>query len=462
MPLKPNSPAARDAASVLHPYSNLHVLEQNGPLVAARGKGVFIYDDAGKEYIEGMAGLWCASLGFGDEELVEAATLQMRTLPYYHTFAHKSSLPLADLAEKLKEIAPTPFSKVLFVNSGSEANDSLIKIIWYYNNAVGRPKKKKFISRQKAYHGVTVATASMTGLPNNHRDFDVPLAGFLHTDCPHHYRNAEPGESEADYATRLAQSLEEMILREDPDTIAAFIAEPIMGAGGVILPPATYFEKIQPILKKYDIFFIDDEVICGFGRTGQRWGAETYGIKPDFLSCAKQLSAAYLPIAACMIPERVYEVVREQSRKIGTFGHGFTYGGHPVSAAVALKTLQIYEKRDILGQVRRVMPHFQARLRKLGEHPLVGEAHGIGLIGGIELVADKKTKRNFPPAKLVGLYCANRAQEHGLVHRAIGDRLAYCPPLIISDSEIDRLFDASEKALDDTEAWVRAEGLRAG
>jgi 4-aminobutyrate--pyruvate transaminase len=461
MPLQPNSPAARDAASVLHPYSNLKVLEEVGPLIAVRGKGVYIYDDAGKEYIEGMAGLWCTALGFGEEALVEAAIRQMRQLPYYHTFAHKSSLPLADLAEKLKAIAPAPFSKVLFVNSGSEANDSLIKIIWYYNNAIGRPKKKKFISRIKAYHGVTVATASLTGLPNNHRDFDVPLPGFLHAECPHHYRGAEPGESEAAYAGRLAASLEDMILREDPDTVAAFIAEPIMGAGGVILPPATYFEKIQPVLKKYDIFFIDDEVICGFGRTGRRWGAETYGIKPDFLSCAKQLSSAYLPIAAAMIPEKVYEVVRAQSNKIGTFGHGFTYGGHPVPAAVAIRTLELYEERDILGHVNRVSPRFLARLKKLADHPLVGDCNGIGLIGGIELVADKKTKRNFEPSKLVGLHCTGRAQEHGLVHRAIGDRLAFCPPLIITEAEIDRMFDACEKALDDTEAWVRAEGLRA-
>jgi 4-aminobutyrate--pyruvate transaminase len=450
----PNSPAARDIASVLHPYTNLASHRSKGPLVIDRGEGVRVWDDQGKEYIEGLAGLWCAGLGFGDRELADAAAEQMRRLPFYHPFGGKSHNPMIDLAEKLKAIAPGRFAKVFFANSGSEANDSIVKIIWYFNNAVGRPLKKKIISRQRGYHGVTLYTAGLTGLPNNHRDFDLPLPGILHAECPHHYRFALPGEDEEAFAARLAGNLERLILREGPETIAAFIAEPVMGAGGVIVPPRGYFEKIQPILRRHDIFLIADEVICGFGRTGALWGSQTFGMAPDFLSCAKQLSSGYLPISAVLVPERVDEVLVEQSRKIGTFGHGFTYGGHPVSAAVALKTLEIYERRDIVGHVNAVAPRFQARLRRLGDHPLVGEARGIGLIGAVELVADKAGKTAFDAARGVGAYCNGRAEEHGLITRALGDTIALCPPMIISEAEIDQVFDRLEKALDDTLHWA--------
>ncbi|HYM30804.1 MAG TPA: aspartate aminotransferase family protein [Candidatus Cybelea sp.] len=456
-----NSPRARDIANVLHPYTNLAVHETSGPLIIERGKGIYVFDDSGKEYIEGLAGLWCTSLGFAEEELIQAAVQQMRKLPYYHIFGHKASMPSIELAERLKAIAPAPFSKTLFVNSGSEANDTQVKLIWYYNNAIGRPKKKKIIGRIRGYHGVTLMSASLTGLPNNHRDFDLPLPGVLHTDCPHHYHFAEPGETEEQFATRLADNLEKMIVKEGPETVAAFIAEPVMGAGGVIVPPRTYFEKVQAVLKKYDVLLVADEVICGFGRTGNMWGCETYGMKPDTLSCAKQLSSAYLPIAAVMVSEPIYRAMVDESRKIGVFAHGFTYGGHPVPAAVALKTLELYEKRDMLGHVRKVMPHFQARLKRLGDHPLVGEARGVGLIGGVELVADKKAKRNFAPARGVGGYFSTRAHEHGLIARAmVNDTVGICPPLIITESEIDELFDRFEKALADTEAWVAKEGLR--
>src|SRR5579875_2131497 len=290
---------------------------------------------------------------------------------------------------------PVPMSKAFFNNSGSEANDTALKIVWYYNNALGRHRKKKIISRAKAYHGVTIATASLTGLAANHRDFDLPIAGIRHADAPHYYRAAKPGESEEDFATRLAESLDALIQREDPETVAAFIAEPVMGAGGVILPPKTYFEKIQAVLKKHDVLLIADEVICGFGRTGNMFGSETYKLEPDMITMAKQLSAAYLPISALMVSERIYRAMVGESEKIGTFGHGFTYGGHPVAAAVALEALKIYEERDILGHVRRVAPRFQEGLRRLGRHPLVGEARGVGLIGGLELVKDKATREPF-------------------------------------------------------------------
>ncbi|MBP2293057.1 aspartate aminotransferase family protein [Azospirillum rugosum] len=443
-----NSAASRDKAYFLHPYTNLHLHETQGPLIVERGDGVRVYDDGGKEYIEGLASLWCVSLGWGEERLVEAATRQMRKLPTYHVFGHKSHEPGIDLAERLIKLAPVPMSKVFFANSGSEANDTVIKLIWYYNNALGRPEKKKILSRVKAYHGVTVATASLTGLPNNHRDFDLPIARILHADCPHHYHFAEPGETEEDFATRLAESLEAQILAEGPDTIAAMFAEPVMGAGGVIVPPATYFPKIQAVLKKYDILLVADEVICGFGRTGNFWGSQTMGMQPDILSCAKQLSSGYLPISAVMVSEKIYQACVDESKKIGTFGHGYTYSAHPVAAAVAIETLKIYEERDTVGHVRAVAPLFQRRLKALADHPLVGEARGVGLIGAIELVADKATKAPFEPVGRAGATLNALAQENGLILRAMGDSVALCPPLVIGEEDINTMFDRLAAALD--------------
>jgi len=458
--MRSNSAAHRDIANVIHPYTNLAVHEESGPMIMERGKGIFVYDDQGKEYIEGLAGLWCTSFGFGEEELIEAAVEQMRKLPYYHAFAHKSTGVLIDLAEKLKEIAPAAFSKVFFVCSGSEANDSQVKLLWYYNNARGRPEKKKIISRIKGYHGVTVASASLTGLPANHRDFDLPIPQVKHAATPHYYREAEAGETEEDFSTRLAAQLEQQILDEGPDTVAGLIAEPVMGAGGVLVPPAGYFPKIQAVLDKYDVRMITDEVICGFGRTGNMWGAETFDMKPHSLSCAKALSSAYLPIGAVMIDEDMYQAMVDESKKIGTFGHGFTYGGHPVPAAVALRTIELMEERDLLGHTRTVMGRFQKRLHSFADHPLVGETRGVGMIGAVELVADKANKTAFAPTAAVGPYCSTRSQHYGLLHRALGDSIGFCPPLIITESEIDEMFDRFGKALDDTEAWVSKEGHR--
>jgi 4-aminobutyrate--pyruvate transaminase len=429
-------------------------------MILTGGKGIYVYDDQGKEYIEGLAGLWCTCLGFGEEALVEAAVRQMRKLPFYHTFAHKATTPSIDLAEKLKEIAPVPVSKVFFANSGSEANDSLVKLIWYYNNAGGRPHKKKIVSRLRGYHGVTVASASLTGLPHTHRDFDLPIANILHTDCPHYYRYAAEGESEEDFASRMAGNLEKLIQDEGPDTVAAFIAEPVMGAGGVIVPPKTYFEKVQQVLKRYDILMIADEVICGFGRTGNMFGSQTFGIRPDAVTVAKALSSAYLPISAVLLSEKIFEAMVQESEKIGIFGHGFTYSGHPVPAAVAMRTLELLEERDILEHVRRISPRFQERLRFFSDHPLVGEARGVGLIGALELVADKGSKRSFKPEQGVGLYCVGRCEAHGLIIRSLMDSVAFCPPLIITESEIDEMFDRFARALDETEAWVHTNGRR--
>jgi 4-aminobutyrate---pyruvate transaminase len=452
--------ATRDVETLVHPYINLARFRETGPLIIERGQGVYVYDSDGKPYIEGMAGLWCTALGYGNEELVEAAAAQMRKLSFAHLFTGRSHDPAIELAEKLKEIAPVPVSKVFFCNSGSEANDTQVKLVWYLNNALGRPNKKKIISRMKAYHGVTVAAASLTGLPGNHRDFDLPLPGFLHAGCPHHYRFAQDGESEEDFATRLAAELDALILKEGPDTVAGFIAEPVMGAGGVIVPPKTYFEKIMPVCARHDVFMISDEVICGFGRLGTAFGCETLNFKPQSISVAKALSSAYLPIAGVMIPEMMYQALLVESKKIGVFGHGFTYGGHPVSAAVALKAIEIYARDRIFEKAAQRAPQFQARLAALGDHALVGQARGLGLIGGLELVADKTTKRSFDAGHGIGARAVQFAEAEGLIVRSVlGDVLTLCPPLVISAAEVDEMFDRLERALDKTLDLVRREDL---
>ncbi len=456
----PNSAAARDVAYSLHPSTNLKKHLETGPLIITRGQGVTVYDDNDKPYIEGFAGLWCVSLGFSEERLIEAAVKEMRRLPSYHGFGSKSSDIVIDLAEKLIGLAPVPMSKVFFANSGSEANDTAIKTIWYYNNAIGRPEKKKIISRIKGYHGINVASGSLTGLPAFHKDFDLPIANIIHTDCPHYYRFAEPGESEEDFATRCAANLEKMIVDEGPETVAAFIAEPVMGACGVVTPPATYFDKVQAVLKKYDVLFVADEVICGFGRTGNMWGCQTYDLKPDIITVAKALSSGYLPISAMMVTDQIFQAMVENSGKIGIFAHGYTYSGHPVSSAVALETLKIYEERDIVGHVRLVAPNLQDGLRKFADHPLVGEARGVGLVGALELVKNKETKESFDPGQGVGPYCAKRCEHHGVILRAMADNIGFTPPLIITAEEIDEMLARFGRALDDTEAWVAENGLR--
>lgn len=450
----------RDIEAVVHPYTPQHRIREIGPLVLERGHGVHVVDTQGKEYIEGMSGLWCAGLGFSDEEMIEAGTEQLKKLPYYHLFGAKGFEVAIELAEKLKEIAPIPISKVLFASSGSEANDTQIKLAWYYNNALGRPDKKKIISRVKGYHGVTVMTASLTGLPNNHLDFDLPVPRVLHADCPQYYRFGLEGETEAEFVARLAANLRGLIEREGPETIAAFIAEPIMGAGGVIVPPEGYFRAIQPILAEHDILCISDEVICGFARTGNWFGCETMGYVPHTISVAKQLTAAYAPLSAVMLPQFMIDALESQSAKIGTFGHGYTYGGHPLGCALGIKALEIYQKRDIVGRVRSLAPRFAARIAKLAEHPLIGNTRSVGLVGGVELVADKATKRPFDPKKGVAAQAVAFLQQRGAILRAIGDTIAICPPMIIAADELDELFTRLEGALDDAEAWVRKEGLR--
>jgi 4-aminobutyrate--pyruvate transaminase len=459
--VRANSAAARDIANVLHPYTDLQTHQEVGPVVISRGKGVRVWDDQGKDYIESVAGLWCASLGFDNERLAQAALTQMRKLPFYHAFTAKSHEPVIDLAEMLIARAPLPMSKVFFANSGSEANDSAIKMVWYFNNALGRPKKKKLIGRIKGYHGITIAAASLTGLPANHRSFDVPLQGFVHTMTPHFYHGALPGESEEEFATRCADELEKLILAEDPETVAAMWAEPIMGAGGVIVPPRTYFEKIQAVLRKYDVLFVADEVICGFWRTGNYWGSQTLNMQPDIITCAKALSSSYLPISAVMVNDRVFQGLAQESHAIGTFGHGFTYSGHPVPAAVAIETLKIYDEMNMGEHVADVGAHLQASLRsRFAEHPLVGEVRGVGMIGAIELVADKAAHANFDAAAKVGTRLTKLCEANGVIARTLaGDVLAFSPPLIMTKPEVDEMLDRVSKSLDELTVQLRREQI---
>ena len=458
-PVPEVSPAGRsDIAHHLHPYTQLRQLEQDGPLVIVQGDGVFVIDEHGKRYLEGMAGLWCASLGFSERRLADAADRQLRTLPYYHAFSGKVPGPVTALVQTLMAWAPTPELKagrVLFANSGSESNDTAFKLVRYYNNARGRPLKKKIIARQKGYHGVTAAAASMSGLATMHQHFDLPLPGILRVSAPHFYGVGLPGETEPQFVDRLVRELEDLITSEGAETIAAFIAEPVQGAGGVIIPPAGYFERVQAVLKRHDILFIADEVITGFGRLGQAFGSNVFNLQPDMVTVAKMLTSAYVPMSALLVTDAVYQVVADASASVGTFGHGYTYSGHPLACAVALETLRIYTDDDVIGHVQRVAPRLQAGLRQFAEHPLVGEARGLGLIGALELAENPAQRRPFDPQRGVGAYLVRRAQAHGLILRVLmGDVIAFSPPLVITEAEIDTLLAKTTLALDDTLAWV--------
>ena len=457
----PDSLEARDLEHLLHPTTNLKLLHEQGPKVHARAEGVYLWDNQGKQYLEGLAGLWCTALGYGEKELAKTAEAQLRTLSYSQLFGGKTHEPSILLAEKLKGMMPFDAGRVFYGLSGSDANDTQIKLMWYYHNAIGKPEKKKIISRIGGYHGVTIGSGSLTGLPPFHKHFDLPIKEVLHTDRPHYYRDGQVGETEAQFCDRIVANLEDLILREGPETIAAFIAEPILGAGGVMVPPAGYYEKVQAVLDRHGIFFIDDEVICGFGRTGKPFGAETMGVKPTTMSVAKAVSSAYLPLSAVLIPEFMYEPFIEASGQAGIFGHGFTYSGHPVCAAVALRNLELMEERDIFGHAAKVGVAFQERLAALEEHPLVGNTRGRGLLGAAELMADKDTRTPYPPSAGVGVHCNARCEAHGLILRNLGDVMAMCPPLIITEAQVDELFTKFGKALDETWQWVTAQGLAA-
>jgi 4-aminobutyrate--pyruvate transaminase len=452
------TPAAlADTRYHLHPYTQPRQLEREGPLVITRGEGVYVYGEDGRRYLEAMAGLWCASLGFSERRLVQAAQRQLEVLPYYHAFSGKVPGPVAELVETLMRWAPVPMARVLFANSGSESNDTAYKLVHMYNNARGLPRKKKILARVKGYHGVTVAAASMSGLPIMHQQFDLPLPDIVRVGCPHPYRFARDGESPEAFAARLADELEQTILAEGPDTVAAFIAEPVQGAGGVIVPPPGYFERVQAILARYDLLFIADEVVTGFGRLGAPFGTQVFDLEPDLVTVAKMLTSAYVPMSALYINDKVYQVIADAAAAIGTFGHGYTYSGHPLACAVALETLKIYESDRIVEHVQRVAPRLQAGLRRYQGHPIVGDVRGIGLIAALELAEDPKARKPFDPARGVGAFFAKAAQEHGLIVRVMaGDIIAFSPPLIITEVEIDELLAKVELALQETLRWLGA------
>jgi 4-aminobutyrate--pyruvate transaminase len=391
-----------------------------------------------------MAGLWSVALGFGEQRLIKAATEQMGKLAYYHNFAHRAHPAAIDLAEKLVSIAPVPMSKVFFTNSGSEANDTVMKMIWYRSNAMGKPEKKKIISRIRGYHGVTIASASLTGLPYNHASFDLPIDGVLHTTCPHYWKEGREGESEEEFATRCAEDLDAMIQAEGPDSIAAFFAEPVMGAGGVVVPPATYWEKIQAVLAKYDIIFVADEVINGFGRTGNMFGSQTYNLKPDVIVLSKQITSSYVPFSAILVNDRFYEPVAEESGRIGVLGHGFTGGGHPVGAAVALENIAIIEERGLVEQAAETGAYFRGKLAAFASHPFVGEVRGVGLIAALQLQHPEfETKPG-----VLGAAMGKELYARGVISRPMIDAMAFCPPLVITHDEIDKIIDAIGPALE--------------
>ena len=438
-----------DRKTHLHPFTSAAEHAEGGPKLMAEGSGIHVRDNAGNTYLDAMSGLWCVNVGYGRDEIVSAISDQAARLPYYHTFLSMTNEPAARLADRLISLAPRNMSKVFFGCSGSDTNDTQVKIVWYYHNVLGKPEKKKIIARQRGYHGSTLAGASMSGMPHMHGAFDLPLDRFIHVDSPHYWRHAPEGLSELEFSAQLARNLEETIVRYGPETIGAFIAEPVQGAAGVIPPPEGYFEAIVPILRKHDILFIADEVICGFGRLGQWWGSDVYGLQPDLMSAAKGLTSGYLPMSACLISERVWEVLRAGSSQYGPFAHGYTYSGHPVAAAAALANLDIIEGEGLVENAATVGAYLQSSLREaFADHPLVGEVRGLGLMAGIELVEDKESKRPFDPSVAVARRLHELVMEEGLICRSMFESVGFSPPLILSRGDVDSIIDMFSKGLE--------------
>ncbi|MET4236471.1 L-2,4-diaminobutyrate transaminase [Bradyrhizobium sp. LA6.10] len=444
--------AALDRASVLHPFTQLKDFatgKMGDPTIVTGGKGIRIEDAQGQTYIDGFAGLYCVNIGYGRTEVAEAIARQAYKLAYYHTYAAHTTEELAILSDRLIQMAPGNPSKVFFGLSGSDANETQAKLVWYYNNLRGQPKKKKIISRERGYHGCSVISGSMTGMSFYHDHMDLPFPGILHTGAPHHYWGAEPGETEESFSRRRAAELEALIVREGPETIGAFIAEPVLGTGGIIPPPAGYWREIQTVLRRYDILLIADEVICGFGRTGADFGSTLYGMEPDLVTVAKGLTSGYMPLSGAIVGENVYAVMEEAADRIGAFSHGYTYSGHPIAAAAANAVLDIVEKERLSDRARTVGSHFQKRLKeRFAQLEIVGEVRGVGLLGAIEFVADRQTKRRFDPELKVGARISKAARDLGLIARAMphGDILGFAPPLVVSEAEIDEIVDLAYRA----------------
>jgi len=442
-----------DRRTILHPATNLNEHASGAgpdPVIMERGQGIRVTDHKGRSFIDAFAGLYCVNIGYGRTEVADAIAAQARKLAYYHVYRGNSTEALIRLSDKVLRLAPEGMSKIFYGLSGSDANETNVKLAWYYNNVRGRPKKKKIIARKFAYHGTTIMSGSLTGLEAYHVAFDLPIDRVLHTTAPHFYRFAEPGMTERDFARKCAADLEALIQREGPDTVAAFIGEPAMGTGGLIPPPEGYWEEIQKVLARHDVLLIADEVICGFGRTGRMFGSHTYGIKPDLISVAKGLTSAYAPLSGSMVNEKVWSALAEGSAKYGNFSHGFTYSAHPLGAAAALANLEIVEREDLAGNAARTGAHLQRRLReKFGNHPMVGEVRGVGLMAALEFVADRRTKARFDAGLKVSMQIGAACQARGLIVRAMphGETIGFAPPLVITPSDVDEVVDIVDKAV---------------
>jgi L-2,4-diaminobutyrate transaminase len=450
-PARIASLAQVDRQSVMHPFSVLAGQAAAEPCILARANGIFVTDVQGREYIDGGSGLWCVNVGYGRAEIADVMAAQSRELSYGLCFSGYSSEPLIHLAERLLALSPAPMAKVLFNNSGSEANEAQVKIVRAYNNLRGRPLKKKIISRHGAYHGASIAAGSLTGNDIVHRHFDLPIAGVLHTECPDYFRRANRDLTPEAFVGVMVEALERLIESEGPDTLAAFIAEPIMGSCGVVIPPAGYYEAIQAVLRRHDILMIVDEVITAFGRLGQWFSAPGFGIEPDLITCAKGITSGYFPMSACLVSGKVWDVLTADPERAGVFGHGFTTAGHPVAAAVALKNLEIIEREGLLENARGVGAYLLGQLRKrLGDHPLVGDIRGFGMMCGVELDADKRTHRPFDNAQAVGTLLGKICWAEGLMVRGGHGKAmaALAPPLILTEAQADEIVTRLQRGLD--------------
>ena len=442
-----------DASSILHPATNADDFARNGSKIIESGKGIYLRDQSGQDLIDAVAGLWCVNVGYGREELAEAMQKAAMELSYYHTFSGMSNRPQIELAERLLEKAPDGLSKVFFGTGGSDGNDSLIKIVWYINNIQNKPQKKKIISRWQAYHGTSLATASLTGLPSFHAAFDLPINNILHTESPDFFRHGLEGETELEFSARRAEQLEQMILREGADTVAAFIAEPVLGAGGVVPPPEGYFAAIQKVLKRYDILFIVDEVVCGYGRLGKWFGSEMYDLKPDMMTTAKALTSGYFPFSATFISDEIWQLLKQGSVKYGNFSHGYTYAGHPIGAAVAMANLDIIEKENLVDNAADVGAYFHQQLnQRFANDEFVAEVRGVGMIAAVQLVKDKTNKTFFDKSTKISAKVAQQCYENGLISRPLPslDSMAFSPPLICTTQDIDNIihiFDHSVRSV---------------
>jgi putrescine aminotransferase len=443
---------ALSQAHHLAPFSDYKQLAEKGPRIITEAKGVHLWDSEGNKILDGMAGLWCVAVGYGREELVEAASAQMRQLPFYNTFFQTAHPPVLELAHAISQLAPAGMNHVFFTGSGSEGNDTMLRLVRHYWACKGQPNKKIIIGRDNGYHGSTVAGASLGGMKFMHEQGDLPIPGIAH--IPQPYWFGEGGEQSPEaFGIWAADQLEKKILELGVDNVAAFIAEPIQGAGGVIIPPETYWPRIKEILARYDILFVADEVICGFGRTGEWFGSQYYDLKPDLMTIAKGLTSGYVPMGGLIVSDKVFEVIEAH----GDFNHGFTYSGHPVAAAVGLENLRILKDEGIVERVKaETAPYLQRRLRELADHPLVGEVRGVGMLGAIELVQDKATRKRYPGDKAVGMVCRGHCFNNGLIMRAVGDTMIIAPPLVISLAEVDELVEKARKCLDLTWEQVRS------